>query len=63
MDYVKFWIAKDLWNLSVVLAIFAVVVFISFSIWVFDRIKEKATNAAEKWNEIYSDGKEEQNDR
>lgn len=59
MEYVKFWIAKDLWDLSVVLAIFAIAAFISFAIWVFDRVKEKATNAAEKWNEIHSDSKEE----
>ncbi|MBQ4340125.1 MAG: hypothetical protein IJC41_03895 [Firmicutes bacterium] len=58
MEYVKFWIAKDLWDLGVVLAIFAVVVFIYFAIWVFDRIKAKAIKAAEKWNEIHSDRKE-----
>ena len=59
MDYVKFWIAKDLWDLGVVLAVFAVAVLISFSIWVFDRVKEKAIKAADKWNEIHSDSKEE----
>lgn len=59
MEYVKFWIAKDLWEFSVVLTIFAVVVLIYFAIWVFDRIKAKAKKAAEKWNEIYSDSKEE----
>lgn len=42
MEHVKFWIAKDLWEFSVVLSIIAVAVLISFSIWVFDRIKAKA---------------------
>lgn len=59
MEYVKFWIAKDLWDLGVALAVFAVAVLISFSIWVFDRVKEKAIKAADKWNEIHSDSKEE----
>lgn len=59
MEYVKFWIAKDLWDLGVVLAIFGVVAFLYFVKWVFDRIKAKATKAAEKWNEMHSDSKEE----
>jgi len=59
MEYIKFWIAKDLWSLSVVLAIFAVAASIAFSIWVFDKVKDKAVKAADKWNEIYSDSKEE----
>ena len=41
MEYVKFWIARDLWELSVVLTIFVVAVCIFSAMWVFDRIKAK----------------------
>lgn len=59
MEYVKFWIAKDLWEFSVVLTLFGVTVLVFFVKWVVDKIRAKRRRAAvEKWFERHSDRKE-----
>lgn len=59
MEYIKFWIARDLWEFGVVLAIFAVAVCIAFIMWVVDSIRARRRRAAEKkWNETLVADKE-----
>lgn len=59
MEYIKFWIMKELVGIGIVLSVFAVIGLIFLAIIVFYKVKDKAERAAEKWNEIYSDSKEE----
>lgn len=55
MEYLKFWAAKDLWELGIILAIFGVIVIAYFALCVIYKIKAVATKAANKWNDMYTD--------